>query len=54
MIALPLNPVLFRLLRIGKLFRAIRMVHMTNMLPEGKQGGGSFCFFVVLWGLKQR
>ncbi|CAK9101134.1 Sodium channel protein [Durusdinium trenchii] len=30
---LPLNPVLFRLLRIGKLFRAIRMVHMTNMQP---------------------
>ncbi|CAK9101100.1 Sodium channel protein 60E (Drosophila ion channel 60) (Drosophila sodium channel 1) (Protein smell-impaired 60E) (Sodium channel 2) (DmNav2) [Durusdinium trenchii] len=31
---LPLNPVLFRLLRIGKLFRAIRMVHMTNMLAS--------------------
>ena len=28
---LPINPMLFRLLRIGKLVRAVRMVHMTNM-----------------------
>ena len=34
LLTLPLNPVLFRLLRIGKLFRAIRMVHMTNMLAS--------------------
>lgn len=34
LLTLPLSPVLFRLLRIGKLFRAIRMVHMTNMLAS--------------------
>ena len=28
---LPVNPMLFRLLRIGKLVRAVRMVHMTSM-----------------------
>lgn len=33
-IDVPLNPLLFRLLRIGKLFRAIRMVHMTNVLAS--------------------
>eukprot|EP00913_Durusdinium_trenchii_P027808 g26075.t1 len=31
---LPINPMLFRLLRIGKLVRAVRMVHMTNMLAS--------------------
>lgn len=31
---LPVNPVLFRLLRIGKLARAIRMVTMTNKLQS--------------------
>ena len=31
---LPVNPVLFRLLRLGKLARAIRMVQMTSMLLE--------------------
>ncbi|CAL1126292.1 unnamed protein product [Cladocopium goreaui] len=31
---LPVNPVLFRLLRIGKLARAIRMVTMTNILQS--------------------
>lgn len=31
-VALPVNPVLFRLLRIGKLARAIRMVTMTSVL----------------------
>ncbi|CAJ1400755.1 unnamed protein product [Effrenium voratum] len=33
-VSMSLNPVLFRLLRIGKLFRAVRMVHMTNMLAS--------------------
>jgi len=31
---LPINPMLFRLLRIGKLVRAVRMVHMTSMLAS--------------------
>ncbi|CAJ1424260.1 unnamed protein product [Effrenium voratum] len=31
-VALPVNPILFRLLRIGKLARAIRMVTMTSVL----------------------
>ena len=29
-VALPVNPILFRLLRIGKLARAIRMVTMSS------------------------
>ena len=31
---LPVNPILFRLVRIGKLARAIRMVTMTSMLQS--------------------
>lgn len=31
---MPVNPVLFRLLRIGKLARAFRMVHMTSVLAS--------------------
>lgn len=40
---LPVNPVLFRLLRIGKLSRAIRMVTMTNILPLGDSTKSSKC-----------
>ena len=29
---LPVNPILFRLLRLGKLARAIRMINMTSVL----------------------
>jgi len=34
MLRLPVSPVLFRLLRIGKLARAIRMVTMSNVLAS--------------------
>ena len=40
---LPVNPVLFRLLRIGKLARAIRMVTMTNILPLSDSTKSSKC-----------
>eukprot|EP00434_Breviolum_minutum_P018089 symbB.v1.2.015954.t2/scaffold1204.1/size131571/1 len=33
-IELPVNPIFFRLLRIGKLIRAVRMVTMTSMLSS--------------------
>jgi len=33
-LTLPIHPMLFRLLRIGKLIRAVRMVHMTSMLAS--------------------
>jgi len=38
---LPVNPVLFRLLRIGKLARAFRMVTMTSvqLRPQLRFGG---------------
>ena len=34
---LPISPVLFKLLRIGKLARAIRMISMTSMLLSLQQ-----------------
>ena len=36
---LPLSPVLFKILRIGKLARAIRMISMTSMLLSLQQLG---------------
>eukprot|EP00913_Durusdinium_trenchii_P023044 g21637.t1 len=33
-VTLPVNPIFFRLLRIGKLIRAVRMVTMTSMLSS--------------------
>lgn len=42
---LPVNPILFRLLRIGKLARAIRMVTMTSVL-QSLQCLESCCFLV--------
>eukprot|EP00913_Durusdinium_trenchii_P014211 g13337.t1 len=34
---MPINPVLFRLLRLGKLARAIRMLHMTSIFQKVKK-----------------